>query len=127
MTVASFEGKVPVIGPETYIHPSADVFGDIEIGRGCWIGPGKDLLNLTGTEEEVQGRVVILISVAQDEVVEREINVFPKKFRAGSTGRPSVLVAGVDQPFFRTEVDKNRITVSDVEKENSESLCRGCR
>lgn len=40
MTVASFEGKTPRIGGGTYVHPSADVLGDVVIGRGCWIGPG---------------------------------------------------------------------------------------
>lgn len=43
MTVASFEGKTPAIGAGTYIHPSADVFGDVAIGRGAWIGPGARL------------------------------------------------------------------------------------
>ncbi|MBD3162879.1 MAG: gamma carbonic anhydrase family protein [Candidatus Eisenbacteria bacterium] len=40
MTVARFEGKEPRIGEETYVHPSADLFGDVVVGRGCWIGPG---------------------------------------------------------------------------------------
>jgi carbonic anhydrase/acetyltransferase-like protein (isoleucine patch superfamily) len=40
MTVASYAGKVPVIGEGSYVHPSADVFGDVRIGRGCWVGPG---------------------------------------------------------------------------------------
>jgi len=40
MTIASFEGKTPHIGAGTYIHPSTDVFGDVTIGEGCWIGPG---------------------------------------------------------------------------------------
>lgn len=40
MTIASFEGTVPRIGAGTYVHPSADVFGDVTIGEGCWIGPG---------------------------------------------------------------------------------------
>ncbi|HNQ24470.1 MAG TPA: gamma carbonic anhydrase family protein [Phycisphaerae bacterium] len=38
--IQSFEGKTPVIGEGTYVHPSADVFGHVVIGRGCWIGPG---------------------------------------------------------------------------------------
>ena len=38
--VNTFEGKTPVIGDGTYIHPSADVFGNVSIGSGCWIGPG---------------------------------------------------------------------------------------
>jgi phenylacetic acid degradation protein len=40
LTIASFEGKTPHIGAGTYVHPSADVFGDVTIGQGCWIGPG---------------------------------------------------------------------------------------
>lgn len=40
MTVASFEGKTPRIGAGTYVHPSADILGDVTIGAGCWIGPG---------------------------------------------------------------------------------------
>jgi phenylacetic acid degradation protein len=43
MTLARFEGKTPRIGEGTYIHPSADLFGDVEVGRGCWIGPGARL------------------------------------------------------------------------------------
>jgi len=43
MTLAIFEGKSPRIGERSYVHPSADVFGDVEIGRGCWIGPGARL------------------------------------------------------------------------------------
>ena len=37
MTIASFEGKTPRIGAGTYVHPSADVFGDVTIGKECWI------------------------------------------------------------------------------------------
>jgi phenylacetic acid degradation protein len=40
VTVASFEGKTPRIGASTYVHPSADILGDVIIGAGCWIGPG---------------------------------------------------------------------------------------
>jgi carbonic anhydrase/acetyltransferase-like protein (isoleucine patch superfamily) len=49
MTVRTFEGKVPRIGRGTYIHPSADVFGDVSIGEGCWIGPGARLRGDYGT------------------------------------------------------------------------------
>lgn len=43
MPVYSFEGKTPSIGAGTYIHPSADVFGDVIVGAGCWIGSGARL------------------------------------------------------------------------------------
>lgn len=38
--INTFEGKTPAIGEGTYVHPSADVFGDVQIGAGCWVGPG---------------------------------------------------------------------------------------
>lgn len=40
MTVYQFEDRIPRIGGETYIHPTASVLGDVSIGKGCWIGPG---------------------------------------------------------------------------------------
>lgn len=38
--INSFEGKTPEIADGSYVHPSADVFGNVQIGAGCWIGPG---------------------------------------------------------------------------------------
>lgn len=38
--IQSFESKTPAIGLGTYVHPSADVFGNVAIGENCWIGPG---------------------------------------------------------------------------------------
>jgi len=38
--IRAFEGKTPTIGEGTYVHPSADVFGNVQVGGGCWIGPG---------------------------------------------------------------------------------------
>lgn len=49
MTIAQFEGKTPQIGTGTYVHPSADVFGDVKIGEGCWIGPGARIRGDYGT------------------------------------------------------------------------------
>jgi len=43
VTLASFEGITPRIGERTYVHPSADLFGDVIVGRDCWIGPGARL------------------------------------------------------------------------------------
>ncbi|MDO8750183.1 MAG: gamma carbonic anhydrase family protein [Dehalococcoidia bacterium] len=39
MPVYEFEGKRPRIGATSYIHPTAVIIGDVEIGEGCWIGP----------------------------------------------------------------------------------------
>jgi carbonic anhydrase/acetyltransferase-like protein (isoleucine patch superfamily) len=49
LTIASFEGKTPRIGVGTYVHPAADVFGDVSIGAGCWIGPGARIRGDYGT------------------------------------------------------------------------------
>lgn len=49
MTIAAFEGTSPRIGDGTYVHPSADVLGDVTLGQGCWIGPGARIRGDYGT------------------------------------------------------------------------------
>jgi len=49
VAVYSFEDKMPRLGEGTFVHPSADVFGDVTIGQGCWIGPGARLRGDYGT------------------------------------------------------------------------------
>ena len=39
MAIYEFEGRRPRIGRTSYVHPSAVIIGDVEIGEGCWIGP----------------------------------------------------------------------------------------
>ena len=43
MSVAGFEGRSPCLGAGTWVHPSADVLGDVTVGERCWIGPGARL------------------------------------------------------------------------------------
>ena len=38
--ISTFEGHTPVIGDGSYVHPNADIIGNVSIGSGCWIGPG---------------------------------------------------------------------------------------
>jgi len=40
MAVYEFESKRPLIGEGTYISESADVIGNVIIGKNCYIGPG---------------------------------------------------------------------------------------
>jgi phenylacetic acid degradation protein len=49
MTIASFEDRSPRVGMGTWVHPSADVLGDVRIGSDCWIGPGARLRGDYGT------------------------------------------------------------------------------
>lgn len=49
MTIVSFEGKTPQVGDGSWVHPSADVIGDVHLGSHCWIGPGARLRGDYGT------------------------------------------------------------------------------
>lgn len=48
MAFYEFEGKVPKIGNETFIHPEAVIIGDVEIGDNCYIGATAVLRADTG-------------------------------------------------------------------------------
>ncbi|NPV93292.1 MAG: gamma carbonic anhydrase family protein [Firmicutes bacterium] len=39
----SFEGRAPVVAPSSFVHPEATLIGDVEVGEGCYIGPGARL------------------------------------------------------------------------------------
>ncbi|MBB3322498.1 carnitine operon protein CaiE [Atlantibacter sp. RC6] len=43
MHIYSFEGLIPVIHPDAYIHPSAVIIGDVMIGENVYIGPHASL------------------------------------------------------------------------------------
>lgn len=43
MPFYEFEGKRPRVGGSSYVHPTAVVIGDVEIGERCWIGPNTTL------------------------------------------------------------------------------------
>ena len=40
MPVYEIEGKRPRIGTGTWVAPSAEIIGDVEIGENCYIGFG---------------------------------------------------------------------------------------
>ena len=40
MPVYEIEGKRPRIGAGTWVAPSAEIIGDVEIGENCYIGFG---------------------------------------------------------------------------------------
>jgi carbonic anhydrase/acetyltransferase-like protein (isoleucine patch superfamily) len=51
MTLYEFTNieKKPVIGKGTYIFRSADIIGDVTVGKNCYIGPGARLRGDYGT------------------------------------------------------------------------------
>ena len=40
MPIYEMEGKSPKIGKGTWVAPSAEIIGDVEIGENCYIGFG---------------------------------------------------------------------------------------
>ncbi|MBT9385402.1 transferase hexapeptide repeat family protein [Pseudooceanicola sp. CBS1P-1] len=43
MGIYAYDGLVPVVDPEAYVHPEATLVGDVIIGAGCYVGPGAVL------------------------------------------------------------------------------------
>lgn len=49
MAFYEFEGKRPVIGQDSFVHPQAVVIGDVKIGDRCYVGAGAILRGDYGT------------------------------------------------------------------------------
>ena len=43
MPCYAIDGLVPVVDSSAFIHPSADLIGDVWIGPGCYVGPSASL------------------------------------------------------------------------------------
>ena len=39
MSYYSLDNFIPVVDPSSFVHPSAQIIGDVVIGRNCYIGP----------------------------------------------------------------------------------------
>ncbi|MFW6196104.1 MAG: gamma carbonic anhydrase family protein [Thermoplasmatota archaeon] len=49
MAIYEFEGRVPDISDSSYVHESATVIGEVEIGEECFIAPGARIKGDYGT------------------------------------------------------------------------------
>ena len=73
--VYSIEGVTPVVHPDSYVHPSAVIIGDVVIGPDCYIGPNACLRGdfgriLIGRGVNVQDCCIIHGFPERDTVVE---------------------------------------------------------
>jgi phenylacetic acid degradation protein len=64
MSIYEFEKKKPNIGSGTFIFDSADVIGDVIIGKNCYIGPGARIRGdygsiRIGSDTAIEENVVI--------------------------------------------------------------------
>lgn len=41
--IYSYDGVVPAIDPDAFVHPAAIVIGDVIVGPACYVGPGAVL------------------------------------------------------------------------------------
>jgi phenylacetic acid degradation protein len=41
--VWAYDGIVPVVDPDAFVHPAAVLIGDVIVGAGCYVGPGAVL------------------------------------------------------------------------------------
>ncbi|MEO3990092.1 carnitine operon protein CaiE [Pseudocitrobacter cyperus] len=43
MSIYAFEGLIPVVHPQAYVHPSAVLIGDVIVSAGVYVGPHASL------------------------------------------------------------------------------------
>jgi phenylacetic acid degradation protein len=43
MPIYAIDDLLPVVNPSAFIHPSAEIIGDVIVGAGCYIGPNAVL------------------------------------------------------------------------------------
>jgi len=72
--VYEFEGIVPVVDPESYVHPTATLIGDVIVGARCFVGPGAVMRGDLGriimeAGSSLQDNCVIHTSPALDAVL----------------------------------------------------------
>ena len=64
MSVFEYKGQRPAIGVNCYVAESAEVIGNVTIGRGCYIGPGAKIRGdygkiVIGNETAIEENCVI--------------------------------------------------------------------
>ena len=77
MPVYSIDGIVPVVDPETYVHPTACLIGDVIVAAGCYIGPGASLRGdmgriVIGAGSNIQDNCVLHSMPGADMLVRNE-------------------------------------------------------
>lgn len=70
MGIYEFEGKIPVIGKGSFIHPEATIIGNVTLGEGCYVGAGARIRGdwgriVIGRESNIQENCVIHVGVGE--------------------------------------------------------------
>ena len=77
MPCYSINGIIPVVSPESYVHPTACLIGDVIIAAGCYIGPCASLRGdmgriIIGADANIQDGCVLHCGPGGELVVEAE-------------------------------------------------------
>ncbi|MDG6218165.1 MAG: gamma carbonic anhydrase family protein [Candidatus Thermoplasmatota archaeon] len=80
MSIYEFENKKPCIGKGTFIFPSADVIGDVTIGKNCYVGPGARIRGDYGTiqigdDTAIEENVVIHARPDEKTIIENSVTI----------------------------------------------------
>ena len=80
MTMYEFGGKRPTVGPDSWVHETAQLIGDVTVGAGCFIGPGAVLRGdfdaiRVGDRSSVQDNCVLHSRPMQSCVVGNDVTV----------------------------------------------------
>jgi phenylacetic acid degradation protein len=91
------DGLVPVVDPSAYVHPSADLIGDVIIGADCYIGPSASLRGdfgriVVAAGSNVQDSCVVHAFPGADAVLEEASHVGHGAILHGCHLEPNVLV-----------------------------------
>jgi phenylacetic acid degradation protein len=76
----AFEGFVPVVDATSFVHPTACLIGDVQVGAHCYIGPGASLRGDFGRivlseGVNVQDNCVLHSFPGQDVMLEQDAHV----------------------------------------------------
>ena len=77
MPCYSINGITPVVHPDSFVHPTAVLIGDVIISSGCYIGPGAslrgDMGRITiGKDANVQDTCVLHCGPGAEIIIEQE-------------------------------------------------------
>jgi carbonic anhydrase/acetyltransferase-like protein (isoleucine patch superfamily) len=80
MPFYEFEGKRPSVHPKAYVHPSAEIIGDVTISAGCHIGPGAVLRAdfgtiVIGTDSSIEDNCVLHVRPGETTAVGSHVTV----------------------------------------------------
>ncbi len=97
MAIYSIDGIVPVVDPDSFVHPLASIIGNVIIGPGCYIGPFASLRGDFGriimeSGSNIQDSCTIHTGDKTDTVVGRDGHIGHGAILHGCRLMPNVLI-----------------------------------